>query len=205
MILESLTRTTVFSCDDLAITRFSEQHQRIVQDYLDPFYYLSLNKLSLMEENGGGVSEILINVLEILPGSNRRHIGFEDLVKMNCTRCKMDTEYPPQPSFDYVFFFLLLSQSAFEDFTFERILKAIRINSMTSCKTKDWENNETEEEILATISVLATEIDISKIYKYEGGSPQTKYNLVSMFAVEKKINASCSICDLAIVQSQLST
>ncbi|XP_056853370.1 uncharacterized protein LOC108833052 [Raphanus sativus] len=44
----------------------------------------------------------------------------------------------------------------------------------------EWENNETEEEILATTSVLATEIDISKIYKYEGESPQTKYNLVSM-------------------------
>lgn len=54
---------------------------------------------SLQEENGGGVTEILLNVLEILPVLNRRHLGFEDVVKMNCTRCKMDTEYPPQPSF----------------------------------------------------------------------------------------------------------
>lgn len=118
----------MFSCD-LAITLFPVQHQEVVQAYLDKCYTLFLNKLNLMvlplffsitfslllfifskasflysslfqEENGGGgVSEILINVLEILPGANR-HLGFCDLVKMNCTRCKMDTEYPPvQPSF----------------------------------------------------------------------------------------------------------
>lgn len=51
---------------------------------------------------------------------------------------------------------------------------------MWNCLALEWENNETGEEILATTSVLATEIDISKIYKYEGGSPETKYNLVSM-------------------------
>ncbi|KAL0824922.1 hypothetical protein Bca101_048599 [Brassica carinata] len=169
MILESLMRTTMFSCD-LSITLYPETHERFIQDYLDQFYHLFLDKLSLMEENGG-VSEILINVLEILPGWNR-HLGFED-------------------------------RSAFEDFTFERILKFIKINSMVPCKTEgceklsyvdhiipilpsvftialEWENNETGEEILATTSVLATEIDISKIYKYEGGSPETKYNLVSM-------------------------
>lgn len=51
---------------------------------------------------------------------------------------------------------------------------------MWNCLALEWENNETGEEILATTSVLATEIDISEIYKYEGGSPETKYNLVSM-------------------------
>lgn len=90
-------RTTMFSCD-LSITLYPETHERFIQDYLDQFYHLFLDKLSLMEENGG-VSEILINVLEILPGWNR-HLGFEDRVKMKCTRCKMDTQYPPpQPSF----------------------------------------------------------------------------------------------------------
>ncbi|CAF1900501.1 unnamed protein product [Brassica napus] len=201
MILESLMRTTMFSCD-LSITLYPETHERFIQDYLDQFYHLFLDKLSLMEENGG-VSEILINVLEILPGWNR-HLGFEDRVKMKCTRCKMDIQYPPpQPSFDYGFGYHHSSQSAFEDFTFERILKFIKINSMVPCKTEgceklsyvdhiipilpsvftialEWENNETGEEILATTSVLATEIDISQIYKYEGGSPETKYNLVSM-------------------------
>ncbi|CDY16392.1 BnaA02g11960D [Brassica napus] len=201
MILESLMRTTMFSCD-VPITLYPETHERFIQDYLDQFYHLFLDKLSLMEENGG-VSEILINVLEIMPGWNR-HLGFEDRVKMKCTRCKMDTLYPPpQPSFDYGFGYHHSPQSAFEDFTFERILKVIKINSMVPCKTEgceklsyvdhiiptlpsvftialEWENNETEEEILATTSVLATEIDISEIYKYEGGSPETKYNLVSM-------------------------
>lgn len=43
-----------------------------------------------------------------------------------------------------------------------------------------WENNETEKEILDTASVLATEIDISDIYRYEGDSAFTKYRLVSM-------------------------
>ena len=96
-LVQSLMRTTMFSCD-LPITLYPETHERFIQDYLDQFYHLFLDKLSLMEENGG-VSEILINVLEIMPGWNR-HLGFEDRVKMKCTRCKMNTLYPPpQPSF----------------------------------------------------------------------------------------------------------
>ncbi|CAH8307545.1 unnamed protein product [Eruca vesicaria subsp. sativa] len=204
MIFESLMRTTIFS-SDLAITIFPEQHERFVENYLNHFYHLFLNKLSLLEENVG-VSEILITVLEILHGWNS-HIQFEDLVKMKCVRCKMVTQYPPEPSFGLFINATSLreTKSAFEYFTFERIIKFIKINStMTPCKTEGceklsyvvdhiipklpsvftialgWENNETEEEILATTSVLATEIDISKIYKYEGESPQTKYNLVSM-------------------------
>ncbi|KAF8088736.1 hypothetical protein N665_0531s0009 [Sinapis alba] len=203
MILKSLMRTTMFSCD-LAITLYPLAHQRFIQDYLAHLYHLFLNKLSLVTEENGGVSEILINVLEILKSWNS-HLQFDDLVKMNCTRCKMNTDYPPQPSFGIIIVANSLreTKSAFEDLTFERILKVIKINSMIPCKTEgceklsyvdhiipklpsvftialEWENNETGEEILATTSVLATEIDISKIYKYEGESPHTKYNLVSM-------------------------
>jgi len=44
----------------------------------------------------------------------------------------------------------------------------------------EWEHNETEGEIFDTTSVLATEIDVSVIYQYEGDSAFTKYRLVSM-------------------------
>ncbi|KAL1194910.1 hypothetical protein V5N11_020034 [Cardamine amara subsp. amara] len=96
-----------------------------------------------------------------------------------------------------------LSQAAFNHFTFEEIIKLARmklkmpcdkekcgkqsyvqrmINKLPSALTiaLKWENNETEEEILDTTSVLATEIDITEIYKYEGDSTFTKYRLVSM-------------------------
>lgn len=50
-----------------------------------------------------------------------------------------------------------------------------------NCSALKWENNETEEEIFDTTSVLETEIDISVIYKYEGdNSVFTNYRLVSM-------------------------
>lgn len=51
------------------------------------------------------------------------------------------------------------------------------------CLALGWEKNETEEEIYETVSVLATEIDIRKIYQYEGYCQDTKYYLVSMVSI----------------------
>ncbi|CAH8307519.1 unnamed protein product [Eruca vesicaria subsp. sativa] len=154
---------------------------------------------------------------------------YETLSKI-CNRCKMEIEYPPEPAYGLIVVanslrrikashlfpcsiptafhdakkrFWLLSQCAFEDLTFEKILKVERITLMMPCDKEgcgkrsyvergintlpsvftialEWENNETEEEISATTSVLATEIDISEIYKYKGDSIFTKYRLVSM-------------------------
>ncbi|CAH8307465.1 unnamed protein product [Eruca vesicaria subsp. sativa] len=182
-----------------------------------------LNNLSVthhpLEPNG--VFDFLVTILKLLP-LWRSGNGEEEeeslsskfevyaVVKKICNRCRLVTEYP----------------SAFEDLTFEKILKLERITLMMPCDKEgcgkrnyvervinklpsvftigkhpikfiyfvitkeklvfelfialEWENNETEEEILATTSVLATEIDISKIYKYQGDSIFTKYQLVSM-------------------------
>ncbi|XP_048632617.1 uncharacterized protein LOC106444254 [Brassica napus] len=103
-----------------------------------------------------------------------------------------------------MFFMVFMTQPAFKDFAFENILKVIRIALMMMTCDKEgcgkqnyvervisklpavftiaveWEKNETEEDIFATTSVLATEIDISEIFKYEGDSLFTKYRLVSM-------------------------
>ncbi|CAA0316228.1 unnamed protein product [Arabidopsis thaliana] len=91
----------------------------------------------------------------------------------------------------------------FENLTFEKIVQIIRIGLKMPCDKEgcgkrnyvqrminklptvftialEWEHNETEGEIFDTTSVLATEIDVSVIYQYEGDSAFTKYHLVSM-------------------------
>lgn len=54
------------------------------------------------------------------------------------------------------FFFWLSSQSAFEDFTFERILKAIKMNSMTPCKTEGCEKLSFVDHIIPTLPSVFT-------------------------------------------------
>ncbi|WZY84530.1 hypothetical protein YC2023_030914 [Brassica napus] len=115
-----------------------------------------------------------------------------------------------------LFYFIILSP-AFKDFAFENILKVIRIALMMMTCDKEgcgkqnyvervisklpavftiaveWEKNETEEDIFATTSVLATEIDISEIFKYEGDSLFTKYRLVSMIMLPETNSRCCNI------------
>ncbi|KAG2312536.1 hypothetical protein Bca52824_024093 [Brassica carinata] len=133
---------------------------------------------------------------------------YEKLKKM-CNRCKTDTEYPLELAYGLIVIanslreFKAKSFSAFQGLTFENILKVIRTTLMMPCDKEgcekrhyvermintlpsvftialEWEKSETEEEISATTSVLATEIDISEVYKYEGDSVFTKYRLASM-------------------------
>ncbi|KAF8118653.1 hypothetical protein N665_0003s0028 [Sinapis alba] len=130
---------------------------------------------------------------------------FYETPKKMCNKCKKDTEYPLELAYGLIMIANSLREfkSAFEDLTFENILKVERTTLMLPCDKEgcgkrnyvermintlpsvftiaiEWENNETEEEISATTSVLASEIDISEIYKYEGDSIFTKYHLVSM-------------------------
>ncbi|XP_022551740.2 uncharacterized protein LOC106407598 [Brassica napus] len=165
-----------------------------------------------MESNG--VYDFLVTILDLLP---RWNTGYEhdkslksmfevyETPKKMCNRCKLDTEYPPELAYGLILIANSLREFkyAFEDLTFENILKVIRTTLMLPCDKEgcgkrnyvervintlpsvftialEWENNETEEEISATTSVLATEFDISEIYKYEGDSIFTKYRLVSM-------------------------
>ncbi|CAL9239245.1 unnamed protein product [Arabidopsis halleri] len=94
-------------------------------------------------------------------------------------------------------------QSAFKDFTFENIVKVIKMNLKMPCDKEgcgkqnyvqrlinklptvftialEWTKNESAGEIYDTASVLATEIDVSVIYQCEGDNGYTKYRLVSM-------------------------
>ncbi|KAL1217927.1 hypothetical protein V5N11_001818 [Cardamine amara subsp. amara] len=117
----------------------------------------------------------------------------------------MDTDYPVERAYGLIIIANSLRETkvAFKHFTFEEIIKFTRMKLKMPCDKEEcgkrsyvqrminklpsaftialkWENNETEEEILDTTSVLATEIDITGIYKYEGDSTCTKYLLVSM-------------------------
>ncbi|KAJ4909946.1 Ubiquitin carboxyl-terminal hydrolase family protein [Raphanus sativus] len=175
--------------------------------------WISLSSCSLLcLQEPNGVYDLLVTILELLP---RWETGYEPLqskfevyetLKKMCNRCKVDTEYPLQLAYGPIVIANSVREfkSAFEDLTFENVLKVIRTTLMMPCDKEgcgkrnyvervintplpsvftialEWENNETEEEISATTSVLATEIDISEICKYEGDSVFTKYRLVSM-------------------------
>ncbi|CAA7024059.1 unnamed protein product [Microthlaspi erraticum] len=166
-ILKSLMKIRVFiSHVKLAICQ--ETHEGFTKYLLSLNYHDFLSELSRnppLEENG--VSEILVTVLNLLPDWNH----------------------------DFVF------DSGFEHFSFEKMLYLIKYNLRRVCKCEkqsrvqrlieklpsvftivlQWEKNETEQEIYETVSALATEMDISEIYKYEEGHcPDTKYHLVSM-------------------------
>ncbi|WZY76153.1 hypothetical protein YC2023_022537 [Brassica napus] len=196
-ILKSLWKISVFR-KELASIFTEDELVSELRDFI-------LNNLPLthpMESNG--VYDFLVTILDLIP---RWNTGYDDekslktmfelyeTPKKMCNRCKLDAEYPPELAY--------VSQYAFEDLTFENILKVIRTTLMLPCDKEgcgkrnyvervintlpsvftialEWENNETEEEISATTSVLASEFDISEIYKYEGDSVFTKYRLVSM-------------------------
>ncbi|XP_056848443.1 uncharacterized protein LOC108840706 [Raphanus sativus] len=201
-ILKSLWKISVFRKE--LLSSFTED------EFVFELRDFVLSNLSLMEPNG--VYDLLVTILELLP---RWETGYEPLqskfevyetLKKMCNRCKLDTEYPLQLAYGPIVIANSLREfkSAFEDLTFENLLKVIRTTLMMPCDKEgcekrnyvervintplpsvftialEWENNETEEEISATTSVLATEIDISEICKYEGDSVFTKYRLVSM-------------------------
>uniref|UniRef100_M4D9D3 Peptidase C19 ubiquitin carboxyl-terminal hydrolase domain-containing protein n=1 Tax=Brassica campestris TaxID=3711 RepID=M4D9D3_BRACM len=148
--------------------------------------------LDMILKEANGLFDFLVTILEVLPlwrsveePLSSKFEVYHQVAKKICNRCKLVT-------------------SAFKDFAFENILKVIRIALMMMTCDKEgcgkqnyvervisklpavfaiaveWEKNETEEDIFATTSVLATEIDISEIFKYEGDSLFTKYRLVSM-------------------------
>ncbi|XP_024009738.1 uncharacterized protein LOC18013842 isoform X2 [Eutrema salsugineum] len=205
MILKSLWKISVFTKE---LPSFTED------EYVSELRDFFLNDPTLahpMETNA--VSELLVTILELLPrwrnenGEKPLNSHFELLeeTKKICNRCKMDTEYPVERSYGLTVAANSLREfkSAFEDFTFENILKVIRITLMMPCDKEgcgkrsyvdrminklpyvftialEWENNETEGEMLDTTSALATVIDISAVYKYEGDNLFTKYRLVSM-------------------------
>ncbi|CAN7039615.1 unnamed protein product [Brassica rapa subsp. trilocularis] len=216
-ILKSLWKISVFR-KELASIFTEDELVSELRDFI-------LNNLPLthpMESNG--VYDFLVTILDLIP---RWNTGYDDekslktmfelyeTPKKMCNRCKLDTEYPPELAYGLILianslrefkansFLSFYYHYAFEDLTFESILKVIRTTFMLPCDKEgcgkrnyvervintlpsvftialEWENNETEEEISATTSVLASEFDISEIYKYEGDSIFTKYRLVSM-------------------------
>ncbi|CAF2129100.1 unnamed protein product [Brassica napus] len=201
MILKSLLKISVFLSDFL-LEFCQETHHSLTEDgeyalppstQLRDFLLSNLNVTHPLEANG--VFDFLVTILEVLPlwrnveePLSSKFEVYHQVAKKICNRCKLVTEYP----------------SAFKDFAFENILKVTRIALMMMPCDKEgcgkqnyvervisklpsvftiaveWEKNETEEDIFATTSVLATEIDISEIFKYEGDSLFTKYRLVSM-------------------------
>ncbi|KAH0934762.1 hypothetical protein HID58_011879 [Brassica napus] len=199
MILKvSLLKISVFLSDFL-LEFCQETHHSLTEDgeyavtpstQLRDFLLSNLNVTHPLEANG--VFDFLVTILEVLPlwrsveePLSSKFEVYHQVAKKICNRCKLVTP-------------------AFKDFAFENILKVIRIALMMMTCDKEgcgkqnyvervisklpavftiaveWEKNETEEDIFATTSVLATEIDISEIFKYEGDSLFTKYRLVSM-------------------------
>ncbi|CAH2065543.1 unnamed protein product [Thlaspi arvense] len=211
MILKSLWKISVFLSDFLlefcqaTHHSFTEDGEYVVtpSQQLRDFLLSNLSVTHSLEANG--VFDFLVTILELLPlwrsenGEEKSlNSKFEvyEVAKKICNRCKMLTEIPVGRSYGIIV-------SAFEDLTFEKILKFIRITLMMPCDKEmcgkrnyverminelpsvftlalEWENDESGEEIFATISALATEIDVSAIYKYNGVSKFTKYHLVSM-------------------------
>ncbi|KAG7585814.1 Peptidase C19 ubiquitin carboxyl-terminal hydrolase, partial [Arabidopsis thaliana x Arabidopsis arenosa] len=169
------------------------------------FHEFLLNDLSLKHPlEANGVFDLFLNILEALPkwGS---YFEVYEVAKKICNRCKMDLEYPTERSFGLIINASSLREvkSAFKDFTFENIVKVIKMNLKMPCDKEgcgkqnyvqrminnlpsvftialEWTKNETAGEIYDTASVLATEVDISVIYQCEGDNRYTKYRLVSM-------------------------
>ncbi|KAG5406317.1 hypothetical protein IGI04_012436, partial [Brassica rapa subsp. trilocularis] len=198
MILKSLLKISVFLSYFL-LEFCQETHHSLTEDgeyavtpstQLRDFLLNNLNVTHPLEANS--VFDFLVTILEVLPlwrnveePLSSKFEVYHQVAKKICNRCKLVTP-------------------AFKDFAFENILKVTRIALMMMPCDKEgcgkqnyvervisklpavftiaveWEKNETEEDIFATTSVLATEIDISEIFKYEGDSLFTKYRLVSM-------------------------
>ncbi|XP_010512635.1 PREDICTED: uncharacterized protein LOC104788568 isoform X2 [Camelina sativa] len=209
MILKSLWKISVFLSDFLrnyvqeAQHNLTDDESVLPQDILRIFL---LDNLSLTTHplEANGVSKLFLNILELLPRWNS-HFKVNEVAKTNCVRCKTDRAYSGECSFGLIINAnsLRVFKSALVIYTFATTLKIIRLNAKMLCEKEgcgkrnyvqhminklpsvftiafEWENNETGKEIFDTISVLATKIDIRKIYKYEGDSPYTKYRLVSM-------------------------
>ncbi|VYS50050.1 unnamed protein product [Arabidopsis thaliana] len=188
MILKSIWNINVFAS--------SREDESVFHEFL-------LNDLSLkhpLETNG--VFDLFLNILEALPNWGLYFEVYE-VAKKICNRCKLDLEYPAERSFRLIISASSLRESAFKDFTFEKIIKVIKMNLKMPCDKEgcgkqsyvhrmitklpsvftialEWTKNETAGEIFDTASVLATEIDVSVIYQCEGDIRYTKYRLVSM-------------------------
>lgn len=97
--VQSLRKIRVF-VSDVKIIICQETHERLT-GYLiseDRDYFLS--KLSLREKENG-VSEILVTVLDNLPHWNHDFV-INETVKMDCVRCRMDTEYTNEPCYGII-------------------------------------------------------------------------------------------------------
>ncbi|CAE5962920.1 unnamed protein product [Arabidopsis arenosa] len=167
------------------------------------FHEFLLNDLSLKHPlEANSVFDLFLNILEALPNWGSYFEVYE-VAKKICNRCKMDLEYPTERSFGLIINASSLRESAFKDFTFENIVKVIKMNLKMPCDKEgcgkqnyvqrminnlpsvftialEWTKNETAGEIYDTASVLATEIDVSVIYQCEADNRYTKFRLVSM-------------------------
>ncbi|AAD26878.1 T23K8.8 [Arabidopsis thaliana] len=155
-------------------------------------------------QEANNIFDLFVYILENLPPWNPYFEVYE-LANKICNRCKMDLEYPVKRSYGMIITAdsLRETKGLFENLTFEKFVQIIRISLKMPCDKEgcgkrnyvqrminklptvftialEWEHNETEGEIFDTTSVLATEIDVSVIYQYEGDSAFTKYRLVSM-------------------------
>ncbi|XP_010528654.1 PREDICTED: uncharacterized protein LOC104805708 isoform X2 [Tarenaya hassleriana] len=137
--------------------------------------------------------------------------GLEEFKRMNCTRCQRERNYPELCCYGLVISADVLRgiKSEFGNVTFENALEVIRVNRMMLCDpvrggcghrnhvhqfltrfpfvftiVLEWKNNESEEEISNTATVLDTEIDISVLF--EDVNPLIKYRLVSMVSLGKE-------------------
>ncbi|CAH8256913.1 unnamed protein product [Arabidopsis lyrata] len=190
MIIKSLWDINVFAS--------SREDEPVFHEFL-------LNDLSLKHPlEANGVFDLFLNILEALPNWGSYFEVYE-MAKKICNRCKMDLEYPTERSFGLIINASSLREvkSVFKHFTFENIVKVIKMNLKMPCDKEgcgkrnyvqrminklpsvftialEWTKNETAGEIYDTASFLATEIDVSVIYQYKGDSTCTKYRLVSM-------------------------
>ncbi|KAG7650617.1 Papain-like cysteine peptidase superfamily [Arabidopsis thaliana x Arabidopsis arenosa] len=190
MILKSIWNINVFAS--------SREDESVFHEFL-------LNDLSLKHPlEANGVFDLFLNILEALPNWGLYFEVYE-VAKKICNRCKLDLEYPAERSFRLIISASSLREvkSAFKDFTFENIIKVIKMNLKMPCDKEgcgkqsyvhrmitklpsvftialEWTKNETAGEIFDTVSVLATEINVNVIYQCEGDIRYTKYRLVSM-------------------------
>ncbi|CAA7056002.1 unnamed protein product [Microthlaspi erraticum] len=180
MILEALWKISVFFSDFLlGFIRQPGYSLREDGEYVVPpqrqfrdFLVSNLNLNHPLE--GNDVHELFVSVLELLPRwrseeEGTLHSKFESLAKYF--------------SFEEILKAISLKQTCDkEGCEKQNYVPRMIINNLPSVFAigLEWEENETEGEIMDTTSVLKTEIDISQIYLYEGGSAFTKYHLVSM-------------------------
>ncbi|RID72225.1 hypothetical protein BRARA_C04128 [Brassica rapa] len=185
MILKSLMKISVFLSDFL-LEFCQETHHSLTEDgeyavtpstQLRDFLLSNLNVTHPLEANG--VFDFLVTILEVLPlwrsveePLSSKFEVYHQVAKKICNRCKLVT---------VTRIALMMMPCDKEGCGKQNYVERV-ISKLPAVFTiaVEWEKNETEEDIFATTSVLATEIDISEIFKYEGDSLFTKYRLVSM-------------------------